>query len=332
MLATLHPLTPDPITLRNRANARHSTGPRTPEGKATVSRNATKHGLLSNAIIATAFERQADWEAHLADFLDHLDPFDHPEHVLAEHIAFLHWRRARLHRYESAAIDAQLQAFEDSLQQQDAPTTATPPAAPAGPLGQPATANPQPKQLTEQQIAVRRALCELPEPKTMDRIMRYENQIAKDLERTRYRLDQLKATRAQRLRALSRPRPEIGRGTAQGHERALAAIMAEDPRVGQLDRLPGTPHEPCDEAPPLDRAAEDWVAPTAGAAASADDAPVCDSAGSGTRAISAAPVPAPMPAMRSTTGRNAKQSQTVSGTRRPAHASRASRRARRHGG
>ena len=35
----------------NRQNAKKSTGPTTPEGKAVASRNATKHGLRSNTII-----------------------------------------------------------------------------------------------------------------------------------------------------------------------------------------------------------------------------------------------------------------------------------------
>ncbi len=35
----------------NRANARKSTGPRTPEGKARSSQNAYKHGLLARCII-----------------------------------------------------------------------------------------------------------------------------------------------------------------------------------------------------------------------------------------------------------------------------------------
>ncbi|MFO0959425.1 MAG: hypothetical protein U0800_18655 [Isosphaeraceae bacterium] len=38
---------PDPIALRNAANARFSTGPRTPEGKAISSTNAVDHGFCS---------------------------------------------------------------------------------------------------------------------------------------------------------------------------------------------------------------------------------------------------------------------------------------------
>ena len=45
----------------NQANARHSTGPKTPEGKATVRLNAVRHGLLTRDVVlpeedAAAFE------------------------------------------------------------------------------------------------------------------------------------------------------------------------------------------------------------------------------------------------------------------------------------
>ena len=40
----------------NRANAQFSTGPRTPEGKARVSRNAVKHGLNSSKLFVRAGE------------------------------------------------------------------------------------------------------------------------------------------------------------------------------------------------------------------------------------------------------------------------------------
>jgi hypothetical protein len=37
--------------LANRSNAQKSTGPRTPEGKAVVSQNAVKHGLLAREVV-----------------------------------------------------------------------------------------------------------------------------------------------------------------------------------------------------------------------------------------------------------------------------------------
>ena len=43
----------------NRRNARKSTGPRTPEGKARVAQNARKHGLTAQGAIVTAETREA---------------------------------------------------------------------------------------------------------------------------------------------------------------------------------------------------------------------------------------------------------------------------------
>ena len=44
------------MTERNRANAQHSTGPRTEEGKAASSQNARKHGLSGKLILKTKAE------------------------------------------------------------------------------------------------------------------------------------------------------------------------------------------------------------------------------------------------------------------------------------
>ena len=46
----------------NRRNAVNSTGPRTPEGKAVVARNALKHGLLSRELLVRG-EHEADLSA-----------------------------------------------------------------------------------------------------------------------------------------------------------------------------------------------------------------------------------------------------------------------------
>ena len=43
----------------NAANAQHSTGPRTPEGKAASSRNAVKHGLASRDLVVRDDEQDA---------------------------------------------------------------------------------------------------------------------------------------------------------------------------------------------------------------------------------------------------------------------------------
>ena len=90
------------------ASATHATGPRPAAGKAASSRNATRHGLLSAATVLGKHESAADWEDFCADIARSLAPSGRLEHALAERIAHLHWRLARLARYEAEAIDAVL--------------------------------------------------------------------------------------------------------------------------------------------------------------------------------------------------------------------------------
>jgi hypothetical protein len=46
----------------NRKNAFASTGPRTPEGKAIVAKNAVKHGMTGTAPVVEGLEREEDWQ------------------------------------------------------------------------------------------------------------------------------------------------------------------------------------------------------------------------------------------------------------------------------
>jgi len=57
----------------NRLNAQHSTGPRTPEGKAHSSQNAHKSGYCSIRLVI-APERQAEFDAYAEELLAHTAP------------------------------------------------------------------------------------------------------------------------------------------------------------------------------------------------------------------------------------------------------------------
>ncbi|MFN0167601.1 MAG: hypothetical protein ACKV22_14320, partial [Bryobacteraceae bacterium] len=59
----------------NRANARKSTGPKTPAGKVRSSQNALRHGLASRQIVLNT-EDEAAFQALYAEFLDEYQPSD----------------------------------------------------------------------------------------------------------------------------------------------------------------------------------------------------------------------------------------------------------------
>jgi hypothetical protein len=99
----------DPMTTTskiqaNRQNALLSTGPKSVEGKAVVSGNAIRHGLLSWKPTIPGLENADEWEAHLERIMESLAPMGYMETVLAERIALLLWRLGRVCRYEREVI------------------------------------------------------------------------------------------------------------------------------------------------------------------------------------------------------------------------------------
>ena len=87
----------------NRRNAGLSTGPKSPEGKARVARNALKHGMLSRETLlpyedAGAFEELV--EALWADW----QPVGAQEEVLVEQVARETWRLRRVGRAEAGVF------------------------------------------------------------------------------------------------------------------------------------------------------------------------------------------------------------------------------------
>ncbi len=93
--------------LANRLNAQKSTGPRTPEGKAVVSQNALKHGLLAREVVIKG-EDLGEFEFYRDQMLGELAPVGQVESVLAERVVSLSWRLQRAERLQGRAIDALL--------------------------------------------------------------------------------------------------------------------------------------------------------------------------------------------------------------------------------
>jgi hypothetical protein len=93
-------VTSDKQNRANRRNARKSTGPKTPEGKAAARHNALKHGLLSQEILL----RGEDGEALRAlgeSLRDELRPVGELENLLVDRIIAACWRLRRVGRVEA---------------------------------------------------------------------------------------------------------------------------------------------------------------------------------------------------------------------------------------
>ena len=91
----------------NRRNARRSTGPRTSQGKRTVSCNARKHGLLVIALVVTTGngkENQDQFDALLAGLRDCYQPVGLEEDFLVQNIAKSYWRSNRANRFERGEL------------------------------------------------------------------------------------------------------------------------------------------------------------------------------------------------------------------------------------
>jgi hypothetical protein len=95
----------------NQANAQHSTGPVTPEGKAISSRNALKHGLTSKTILLPG-EDPAQYQALQDGMLADFQPVNvtQASHVLE--LVDLKWRLERASRYEARVLSAENPDFK----------------------------------------------------------------------------------------------------------------------------------------------------------------------------------------------------------------------------
>lgn len=155
----------------NQANARRSTGPRSPEGKAAVRLNAVRHGL-AGATAVLPDEDAAEFQTLLECLERRHAPQDESERAEMRRLAEAMWRQRRAAPLEAVTLQAVIELEE------------------AGAL------------TADDVLAI---------PQHMLRIARYEGRIARAQDRAQERLAALKAERAARAAPAARGASAIER-------------------------------------------------------------------------------------------------------------------------
>ena len=101
-----------PQLTANQANAQHSTGPRTDEGKARVSQNALRHGLTARHLVIRDDERQ-EYADLLNSLSSELDPQGAVETVAFHELLHAAWSLHRFRRIEAEASRGSVEDFTD---------------------------------------------------------------------------------------------------------------------------------------------------------------------------------------------------------------------------
>jgi len=99
----------------NRANSRHSTGPKTAEGKQRSSLNALRHGLTGQIVVMPAEDLQA-YQRHLQSFTDELHPVGVIEANLVQSLADCTWRLNRVAAMETNLLSLGVTGGADPIQ------------------------------------------------------------------------------------------------------------------------------------------------------------------------------------------------------------------------
>ena len=99
----------------NRTNAKKSTGPKTPGGKALVALNSVAHGIYAISPVVAGVESSRDWNIYRMEMLASIAPQGMLEITLAERIILAAWRLRRVARYESEHLRSEQQAAQEHV-------------------------------------------------------------------------------------------------------------------------------------------------------------------------------------------------------------------------
>ena len=90
--------------LANRANAQHSTGPKTDAGKAAASQNATSHGLSTSSFALLSHEHPEEFAELLHSLTSEYEPDGPTEEFLITEMARAQWKLLRIDAIEAAIL------------------------------------------------------------------------------------------------------------------------------------------------------------------------------------------------------------------------------------
>jgi len=166
----------------NRRNSQKSTGPKTATGKKRVSRNAIKHGFYSKWLLVQhqdGEESQTEYDELSAGIVEDYQPVGWHEEDLVDKIGAWSWRLRRAIRYESGLIARALAEHSYELQQSKADDLAEPESAPSS--------NPEMDAMTDHLF--------LPEKEELEKLLRYEAMINRQLNHSIAELERVQARR-----------------------------------------------------------------------------------------------------------------------------------------
>jgi hypothetical protein len=97
----------------NRANAQHSTGPKTEAGKQRSALNALRHGLTGQLVVMPTEDLVA-YEAHRKSLVDEYHPKGATEHLLVQALADVSWRLNRVAALETNLLTLTVSPVDQS--------------------------------------------------------------------------------------------------------------------------------------------------------------------------------------------------------------------------
>jgi hypothetical protein len=153
-------------------------GPKTPEGKARSSKNATKHGLTSpHPFIIEGLESPEEWEEFKLGYIQDLQAEGVPQTELAVNIAWGHWKLRRARLYENAIVseqvDDEVPSPDDDEEDEDG----------------------YDDEEIDPEVLIRNQHARLLPGLGMDRLLRYQSQVRKDISQDTHSLEILQARR-----------------------------------------------------------------------------------------------------------------------------------------